>query len=243
MFAINIGIFRAGTGGTAEGDTLTYIERIVGSDYDDNLVGSGATSTLDGGLGDDTLFDYGGAAIMNGGAGNDTIIGGANGDTINGGDDVDQVRYVVSNAAVNVDLGAGTASGGHAQGDVITFVENLVGSQYGDTLTGDGGENRIEGLNGNDRINGGEGRDFLYGGLGADEFVYDTFNWDLDLIYDFQDGIDMIDVSAIGLTYDDFDVVDTAFGLRLDYDNGTATQFISIANLDVTDLSSDDFIV
>jgi serralysin len=243
LVAINIGIFRAGTGGTAEGDTLTYIERIVGSDYDDNLVGGGATSTLDGGLGDDTLFDYGGAAIMNGGAGNDTLIGGANGDTINGGDDVDQVRYVVSNAAVQVDLGAGTASGGHAQGDVITFVENLVGSQYGDTLTGDGGENRIEGLNGDDRINGGGGRDFLFGGAGADEFVYDTFNWDLDLIYDFTDGIDMIDVSAIGLTYDDFDVVDTAFGLRLDYDNGTATQFISIANLDVADISSADFIV
>lgn len=48
-------------------------------------------------------------------------------------------------AGVTVNLGAGTASGGDAQVDVVTKFLNLIGGQGNDTLTGDGQANTIIG--------------------------------------------------------------------------------------------------
>ncbi|MBY0429921.1 MAG: hypothetical protein K2Q10_01885, partial [Rhodospirillales bacterium] len=65
--------------------------------------------------------------------------------------------------AVKVDLASHTAYGAHAEGDVLTWIHNLVGSSYSDTLTGDGGANILA---------GGKGLDILTGGQGADTFAY-----------------------------------------------------------------------
>lgn len=239
---IDVGIYRTGTGGTAEGDTLIYIERIIGSDHDDTLIGGGPASQLDGGDGNDLLFDYSGAATLNGGDGDDLLMGGANGDTMDGGTGIDTARYANSGAGVTVNLVTNVNSGGDAAGDTLTNIENVVGSQYGDTITGDANNNRIEGLNGDDILKGGLGNDALFGGAGADRFVYDTTVWGNDTIFDFTDGVDRIDLTGSGLTFSDFTVVDTAFGIRLDYnDNGTIST-IAIANLDPADISAADFI-
>jgi len=55
------------TGGSGT-DTLTSIERLIGSKYNDSLTGNTANNVLSGGAGNDTL---------NGGLGNDTLTGGA----------------------------------------------------------------------------------------------------------------------------------------------------------------------
>ena len=64
--AVNLGS-GTGTAGDANGDTLSGIENLTGSSFDDTLQGNSLVNLLDGGDGDDTL---------QGGAGADTITGG-----------------------------------------------------------------------------------------------------------------------------------------------------------------------
>ena len=60
--------------------------------------------------------------------GNDTLIGGA--DTLDGGDGTDTASYEGSSAAVTVSLVAGaTNTGGDAEGDTLSNIENLTGSE------------------------------------------------------------------------------------------------------------------
>ena len=142
---VNLGL---GTvmGGHAEGDVLIEIENVIGSDYEDVLVGNDGANRLEGGAGADQL---------DGGAG------------------IDWVSYQWSDAGVVVDLTEDTAEGGHAQGDVITNIENVTGSDYGDVLWGDEGANRLEGGEGDDELYGGAGADTLNGGPG-DDYAYYT---------------------------------------------------------------------
>jgi len=56
----------------------------------------------------------------------------------------------------------------------ITGVENVVGSNANDTLTGNGVANDLRGGLGNDTINGGGGDDLLIGGAGQDTIVGGT---------------------------------------------------------------------
>ncbi len=93
-----------GTGGDAEGDTLSEIENLNGSTLADILSGDAVANVLQGGDGDDTLR------------------GGAGADTLNGGDGADFADYSGSTAAVVVNLTAGTATGGDAAGDTLTAI-------------------------------------------------------------------------------------------------------------------------
>ncbi|ESR27382.1 calcium-binding protein [Lutibaculum baratangense] len=147
---------QAGTaaGGDATGDALYSIENLVGSTFGDILAGDGGANALYGMGGDDTL------------------IGGAGADTLNGGGGTDTANYASSGAAVQISLAAGTASGGHATGDVLTSIENLVGSGFGDILIGDGGANALYGMGGSDTLIGGVGADTLVGGGGIDTANY-----------------------------------------------------------------------
>ncbi len=191
------------SGGHAAGDTLNSIENVIGSAYDDELrgdaganrltgeagadrlYGSGGHDVLAGGAGDDVLHGQGGADVLQGGAGddelhgqgwNDLIEGGAGADTLDGGAGSDTVSYRSSNAAVQVDLGTGTVSGGHATGDTLSRIENVTGSRHDDELQGAAGANRLAGAGGNDTLEGGAGADTLDGGAGSDTVSYRSSN-------------------------------------------------------------------
>ena len=71
-------------------------------------------------------------------------------------------------AGVQVNLAAGTGTGGDAQGDTLTQIENLVGSAFADRLYGDAGVNALNGGAGDDTLRGGVGGDALDGGDGSD---------------------------------------------------------------------------
>jgi len=114
-------------------DTLTGIENLLGSSYNDTLTGDANANTIEGGLGNDTL---------NGGAGVDTAS--------YAGTSVGVTVSLLTTVAQNT-VGAGT--------DTLTGIENLLGSSYNDTLTGDANANTIEGGLGNDTLNGGAGVD------------------------------------------------------------------------------------
>jgi len=105
---------------------------------------------------------------LSGGAGNEWFEGGVGADTIDGGGGLDTASYIHSDTGVNVTLGAPSQANGHAQGDVLTNIENIVGSQFVDDLNGDATGNIIMGMNGNDAIYGFGGADTLLGGQGND---------------------------------------------------------------------------
>jgi len=244
---VDIGLFRIGTGGTAQGDLLLGIEAITGSNHGDTLIGAGvyATVRLDGGDGDDLLFDYGGASALNGGDGNDTMIGRLGADAFDGGNDIDVVRYADAIGAVFANLQTGLGYGADAQGDTYANVENLVGSRFADTLIGDDGDNHLHGLAGNDTIVGGHGNDRMFGGDGQDTFVFANGNWGRDIIHDFDadPGGDRMDLSSIGIRFSALTLVDTAFGMRVDYDHPTyGTQSIALGDVGIADITANDFI-
>jgi Ca2+-binding RTX toxin-like protein len=133
------------------GSPAKGVNKILGNWKDDILVGTD---------GIDAIFGRGG---------NDTLIGLAGEDTLDGGDGIDTASYDGSPEGVTIDLGAGTASGGDAEGDLLISIENLTGSALGDVLTGDDGANTLIGSNGDDELEGGAGADFLDGGDGGDE--------------------------------------------------------------------------
>ena len=98
----------------------------------------------------------------------DVLKGGVGADSIDGGGGSDTASYEDSSAAVTVNLLTNTNTGGDAAGDTLVSIENIIGSAFADTLTGNAGNNIISGLAGADTINGGDGNDTLDGGSGAD---------------------------------------------------------------------------
>jgi hypothetical protein len=140
-------------------------------------VGSDGADTFNGGSGVDVVVALGGNDVIDGkggndiicaGPGNDTIIGGPGNDFIHGEAGRDTVSFVGATAGVTVDLRVGTVSGG-AGSDTLYAVENLIGSDYRDFLTGRANANRLEGLGGNDVLKGLGGDDVLLGGTGAND--------------------------------------------------------------------------
>lgn len=108
--------------------------------------------------GDDTVLALGGDDLIEGSLGNDVL---------NGGGGFDTVDYTGSNAAVTVNLTAATnsPSGGWAQGDTLISIENVIGSQYNDFLTGSATLNIL---------NGGLGADTMAGGANNDTYYVDN---------------------------------------------------------------------
>ena len=104
-------------------------------------------------------------STLNGEVGDDILVGGSGNDTLNGGSGWDVADYTGAGAAVTVNLATGTASGG-AGNDTLSGIEEVWGSAYNDTLTGDGANNIIRGGGGNDTLDGGGGYDVAaYGGV------------------------------------------------------------------------------
>jgi Ca2+-binding RTX toxin-like protein len=160
-----------GTGGEAAGDTLFSIEHVDGSDFADVLIGTAVDNKLIGNFGDDQLFGGAGNDLLDGGEGNDLLRGGAGADRLDGGAGVDTVDYQDSSAGVLVDLANGDGFGGDAEGDTYHSIENAVGSNHVDTLSGNADSNDLNGLGGHDWLSGDAGNDRLYGGDGDDDLV------------------------------------------------------------------------
>jgi Ca2+-binding RTX toxin-like protein len=142
---------------------------VSGTAGDDTLVGTTGVDMIDGGAGNDTLNGGAGDEFLYGGAGDDTLAGGAGSDVLSGGLGTDTADYSASAAGVTVDLEAGTGTGGDAQGDILSGIENLIGTSYDDTFRGNDADNVFTGGDGNDVFAVGDmaGNDTLYGGVGG----------------------------------------------------------------------------
>jgi len=132
-------------------------------------------ATLDGGAGHDRLIGSAGNETFFGNDGNDAMDGRLGADVFNGGGGVDTVTYegrpgrvVVTIDNVANDGAPATLERPAENDNVKSDVENLIGGNGGDSLTGSSLNNRIDGRSGNDVINGLAGNDFLAGGDGND---------------------------------------------------------------------------
>ncbi len=176
-----------------DGDDL-----IFGEDGNDVLLGSNGDDTLDGGAGDDDIsggegddrLDGGfGDDVLDGGAGNDVVDGGAGNDilvlstgtdTLDGGlgNDTLTVDPTFAGEGVIINLATGQATL-NATGDTSTVIsiENVVGGDGDDVITGNAYNNILTGGAGDDIINGGRGDGDVAtfsGNFGDSTFVYDT---------------------------------------------------------------------
>lgn len=156
----------AAAGGDAEGDLLSSVEGIIGSRFDDLLIGSAAANLLQGGAGNDTLYGGDGDDLLEGGAGNDWLYGGKGNDTLDGGAGLDWAVYDTG-MAVSIDLALSGPQNTLAAGfDLLRNIENVRGGGGDDTLLGDGAGNHLAGGSGNDVLSGRAGDDTLEGGTG-----------------------------------------------------------------------------
>ena len=143
---------------------------IEGTDANEKIDGTDGAESIAGGGGDDTINAMGGDDEINGGGGNDLITGGPGADMIKGGAGMDTISYEYSPMGVTINLCAGTASGGDAEGDELgSDIENVRGSMHDDMLSGSRGDNMMWGLGGMDDLYGDKGDDTLHGGMGDDE--------------------------------------------------------------------------
>ena len=117
------------------------------------------------------------------------------------------------------------------------IIDGLAGDDYieggadNDTIDGGAGSDIIHGGDGDDHITGGKGVDFLVGGDGADTFYWNAGDGN-DVIGDFDDGGDRIQVNGVDLASLDFRPLseDSPYyrdsdhpGITLHYDGGALT--------------------
>ncbi|MDO9219379.1 MAG: calcium-binding protein, partial [Lacisediminimonas sp.] len=141
------GVALDGSGGT---DTLTNLNIVVGSGFNDTLTGSSAM-----------VFEQ-----FEGGAGDDVIDGGTI-DTVTQANS-NRASYASATGPVTVNLQLGTASGAGVGCDTLTNINHVRGSAHNDTITG---SDRTDVT---DQLEGGAGDDSIVGGAGTDLVRYEN---------------------------------------------------------------------
>lgn len=145
----------------------------------------GEAATIVGTASNDELLGTADRDVIAGLAGNDWVAGRGGDDLLCGGSGRDKVDYAAP-GAVTVDLQTGSASGADGN-DTLSGIEDVVGSDFDDHLTGDDGDNKLYGgishngndghdgadtligLGGNDLLNGHKDANTIDGGTGIDK--------------------------------------------------------------------------
>jgi len=245
----------------AFGDTVTYASYTATSGTIGVYVDLSITTAQATNAGMDTIEGF---ENITGSAYDDTLAGDADNNKLEGGLGIDTVSYVSAGAGVIVDLNIqdGTTSQNTVAAgfDTLSGFEKIIGSAHDDTLSGDAGGNQLAGRLGNDTIQGGDGDDridgnggddILFGGAGDDLLIgdegNDTFvfeeNSGQDIINDFKDGLDLLDVSALGVANSSaFTIVQVGADTVIDFDGaGAGTDQVTLLGVNATDITDADF--
>ena len=207
------------------------VDIIIGSNLADRLWAGINDDTVSGGDGNDMLFGDIGADRLSAGAGDDILYIDGSDLQYDGGDGFDIVYIAtgtgmsIDMAATGLEFvidfagGANTidASGLGIGANVFTGAGNdvITGSDNADVLWGLGGSDQIAGGAGDDVLVGGTGADILTPGAGVDRIYANSGNggdgavdrivlglgWGSDVVYDFEHGIDLIDMQALGTNF------------------------------------------
>ena len=151
-----------GTANEGGADTITGVENITGSEFQDALTGNNQRNLIDAGDGGDTI---GGVTPFGDGGGDDVFDGGPGaGDAVSYQDAPDTFDAVFN-------IPAGTVTGDGTT-DTMSSIDFYAGGDGDDQFTGDGGTQFFEGRDGNDTAIGAGGADFFDGGPGDDTLSY-----------------------------------------------------------------------
>ena len=205
----------------AAGDSAVVHFSLTGQEVDPNFVGG--SDTMFGGAGDDVMhgmlgddwmmgegdndlmFGNEGADMMSGGSGADTIYGGTGGDMIVGDDGWDRIYGGDGSDAIHGNAGADRIYGGNGS-DLIdggTGRDLIFGGDGNNIIIGGDDRDALRGGRESDTIQGGRDADDMSSGGGRDVFIYTdytdsrAFDGGRDVIRDFNQNLDIIDLSAI----------------------------------------------
>ena len=180
-------------------DILNNIQGIIGSLFDDILIGDNARNIIDGGQG-----------------GADQIVGGGGSDT---------VSYGTSSRSVIIDLAAQLTWDGVVN-DTLSSIENAIGSAFDDTFLGDGRSILDGGSGGADAIDGGNGTSGTVSHASSASPVVIDLNAQLTWDGTSNDRLNRI-YNAVGSAFDD--VIFGGVGNNvLDGGNGGADQIFGV---------------
>jgi Ca2+-binding RTX toxin-like protein len=156
-------------------DVFSAVEDLAGSNWADYVIGDAGNNRLTGLGGNDFISgNSGDDQILDGGTSPTELnqfIGGPGYDILYGGPTEDVANFGGSMLGVTVDLTAGTATGDGYGNDLLSGMDDVVGTLYNDTIRGDGGPNRLNGNGGDDKISGEGGDDVLLGGSDNDQLT------------------------------------------------------------------------
>ena len=211
-----------------------------------------------GGWGDDVLTSSSGNDRLVGGFGDDTLVGGAGTDTyvmgeldvspeldvIVAGNGPDVLDFSGSPVPVNVDLSNPTQLATQGSRTIVSapttvsFITDVIGSNFSDTIVGNLLSNVLQGLGGNDLLTGGGGDDTLLGGQNNDTYVFDADNaLGIDFVSD-PAGLDTLDFSqtttrgvSINLSLNTQQFINA--GLRLTIDLGSIDAILGTSQNDL----------
>ena len=152
----------------------------TGNALDNVIIGNNGANHLNGGAGDDSI---------NGGNGNDTLYA-SDGEDFAGGDSgIDTYDASTGTGAAKINLASRSTQNGYTT--FLESIENVIGTDFADSITGTNGDNVI---------NGGAGADRMAGGLGDDTYYVDDIG---DVVAESADaalgGTDLV-ISSISYT-------------------------------------------
>jgi Ca2+-binding RTX toxin-like protein len=148
---------------TALSTMLSGDDILVGSPFDDYIIGYG---------------------------GNDQINAGQGYNIIDGSSGFDTISYADALVGVTVNLSLTTSQSTGCGTDTLFGIERIVGSAFNDILTGSSGSDELIGGTGNDQLSGGSGNDLIDGGFGNDVMLGGAGD---DSIYDIMGGTFTVD--------------------------------------------------
>ena len=164
--------------GSIDGSTsVDVVVNVVMGAHPGSLAFTGTANAdiLYGGGDGDTLTGLGGDDMLYGLGGDDTLIGGPGDDRLDGSGGIDTASYADADGSVKVSLGiSGPQDTGGGGTDTLVRIENLIGSGFADTLTGNSLVNHLFGGAGDDFLNGGLNADIMEGGADNDTYRVDN---------------------------------------------------------------------
>ncbi|ELS04462.1 Ca2+-binding protein, RTX toxin [Xenococcus sp. PCC 7305] len=207
---------------------------LSGQNDNDRLIGNKGNDTLFGDNGDDFLYGKNDDDSLIGGDGNDTLNGGIGADVLSGGNNDDSLIGDDGNDSIYGGSGNDILSG---QNDN----DRLIGNKGNDTLLGDNGDDFLYGKNDDDSLIGGLGLDTLRGGVGNDRFVVASgLTGDRDIIEDYQDGFDLLDLTG-GLSFGNLTISQNGADTDI-LETATNETLATLTNINAVNIDNNDFV-
>ena len=186
-------------------------DTVIGGDGNDSINGSDGNDVLQGNRNEDVILGGAGDDQIDGGYESDTVVGGDGNDTVDGSRGIDLVTGGEGNDVLYGGDAGDTLSGGNGDDNMYGDggSDSMVGGNGNDYMSGGDANDSIYGNAGNDNLTGGGGLDYLNGGWDDDVLtggaLADTFAFILDngndVITDFENGTDLIDLTVYNTSY------------------------------------------